>query len=263
VPEGDTLRRAEAALAPVLEGATLTDVWFRKLRGYRPRPGMQIASVDAVGKHLLIEFVHGDHRLVLRTHLGMSGSWRTIPPGRRAPSAPTLRVVLGTDRGTALCFAAPDIETHLVGASSPIDRLGPDLSDDDVDLEEVLVNTRATDPTRVIADVLLDQRIAAGVGNVFKSESLFVAAVHPFTPVRVLDDDALARLWGTAHRQLVANRTRDSRTTTRRDGRANRTYVYGRHRLGCRVCDAPIAYDPARSRSTRSTYWCTSCNGPG
>ena len=76
MPEGDTLRRAAEALTPVLEGQIVTDLWFKKLRGYRPRVGETIQSVDAVGKYLLIEF---DRKLVLHTHLGMTGSWRVAP----------------------------------------------------------------------------------------------------------------------------------------------------------------------------------------
>lgn len=107
MPEGDTLRRAEALLSPVLDGLTLTSAWFRKLRGHRPRPGQRIESVNAVGKHLLINF---DRRLTLRTHLGMSGSWRTNAPGTPPPASSRLRIVLETAAGSALCFAAPTID---------------------------------------------------------------------------------------------------------------------------------------------------------
>jgi endonuclease VIII len=256
MPEGDSLRRAELLLTPLLEGAVVESVWFRMLRGHRPRPGMRVERVDAVGKHLLIEF---DHNLTLHTHLGMTGSWRTLPAGRSLRQDPRLRVIITVAGGSALCYAAPTIETFVRdGSPTPIDHLGPDLSDDDADLDEVLRRVNATASDRVVADVLLDQRIAAGIGNVFKSESLFVAQLNPFTPIGDVSDDDRRRLWTIAHRQLVANRGKPYRSTTA-VGEAQRTYVYGRHRLGCNRCDNVIEYDPAGGRSPRSTYWCPSC----
>ena len=255
MPEGDTLRRAAEVLTPVLEDQVVTELWFRKLRGHRPRVGDRIHSVDAVGKYLLIEF---DRRLVLHTHLGMAGSWRATPLTAAVPSTPKLRIVIETAAGRALCFSAPEIATHLAGAgTAPADRIGPDLSNDDVDLSEVVHRSRAAQgPT--LAELLLEQQVAAGVGNVFKSEALFVAGLHPFTAVDSVDDATLERLWDVAHRQLVANRSRPFRVTTRpTDG--GRTYVYGRHRLGCRRCDNAIKFSPGGERTARSTYWCPTC----
>ncbi len=260
MPEGDSLRRAELLLTPLLEGQVVESVWFRMLRGHRPRPGMRIERVDAVGKHLLIEF---DHNLTLHTHLGMTGSWRTLPAGQTPRQDPRLRVIITVAEGSALCYAAPTIETFVRdGSPTPIDHLGPDLSDDDADLDEVLGRVAASPPDRVLADVLLDQRIAAGVGNVFKSEALFVAQLHPFVRIGDVSDDDRRRVWTIAHRQLVANRGRPYRSTTA-VGDTQRTYVYGRHRLGCSRCDNAIEYDPAGGRSTRSTYWCPSCQPAG
>lgn len=259
MPEGDTLRRAAEALTPVLEGQIVTDLWFRKLRGYRPRVGDRIHRVEAVGKYLLIEF---DRRLVLHTHLGMSGVWRATGLDRPPPRDPRLRVIIETGLGRGLCFGAPDISTHIVDGvgGAPTDGLGPDLSDDGADLDEVLRRSRATDGDRTLAQLLLDQRVAAGVGNVFKSEALFVAGLHPFTRVADAADADLERLWSIAHRQLVANRSRPVRTTTAgRDQRGGRTYVYGRHRLGCRRCDNAIEYSAAGDLTERSTYWCPTC----
>lgn len=257
MPEGDTLRRAAEVLTPVLEGRIVTDLWFKKLRGYRPRVGDRIVSVDAVGKYLLIEF---DRKLVLHTHLGMSGSWRTSPLDSPVPRSPKLRIVIETDAGRALCFAAPDISTHVSGSgTAPADRIGPDLSNDDVDLVAVVerCRDRATEET-VIAEALLDQRVAAGIGNVFKSESLFVAGLHPFWRVADLDDDQLAKVFSIGHRQLVANRDTPYRSTTGR-GNEGRTFVYGRHRFACRRCDNSISFDSAGSTTARSTYWCPTC----
>ncbi len=265
MPEGDTLRRAAEVLTPILEGQLVTELWFRKLRGYRPRVGDRIAGVDAVGKYLLVDFVapgNPDRRLVLHTHLGMAGSWRASAPTAAIPRTPKLRIVIGTVAGRALCFSAPDISTHLAGAgTAPADRIGPDLSNDGVDLDEVVRRSRTVAPASsmtTVAELLLDQTVAAGVGNVFKSETLFVAGVHPFTAVDDLSDDELATLWSIAHRQLVSNRDRPFRVTTGSTDRG-RTYVYGRHRLGCRRCDNAVLFSPAGERTARSTYWCPTC----
>ncbi len=257
MPEGDTLRRAAEVLTPVLEGQVVTDLWFKKLRGYRPRVGDTIHSVEAVGKYLLIEF---DRKLVLHTHLGMSGTWRTSTLDRPTPRSPKLRIVIETAAGRALCFAAPDISTHISGSgTAPADRIGPDLSNDDVDLDVVVARSRgrATETTTV-AELLLDQQVAAGVGNVFKSEALFVAGLHPFTLVSDLTDEQLAKLWSIAHRQLVANRAKPYRSTTG-PGNPDRTHVYGRHRFACRRCDNAVSFSAAGERTERSSYWCPTC----
>ncbi len=256
MPEGDSLRRAEALLAPVLDGQIVTDLWFKKIRGHRPRAGQQIEQVNAVGKHLLIDF---NRKLTLRIHLGMTGSFRVIPPLSALPKSPRLRVVLKTELGTALCFSAPTIDTFIRGTGpSPVEHLGPDLSDDTVNIDEIVKRTRSLAPADNIASALLDQRIAAGVGNVFKSEVAFLAGVHPFTPVSALSDADLIRLWCLAHQQLLANRDRNSRKTTT-DRIGGRTYVYGRFRSACRRCSSSVEFSPAGRVTERSTYWCPHC----
>jgi formamidopyrimidine-DNA glycosylase len=116
------------------------------------------------------------------------------------------------------------------------------------------------DPDADIADVLLDQRVAAGVGNVFKSEALFAVGIHPLTPIGALDGSARRRLWTTAQRQLRANAgPGPRRTTVTNHGLA----VYGRHHGGCPRCDGAIEYAPAGpNASSRSSYWCPACQPP-
>ena len=104
MPEGDTLRRAAEVLTPVLEGQIVTDLWFKKLRGYRPRVGDTIHSVEAVGKYLLLEF---DRKLVLHTHLGMTGSWR-VAPLLTVPA----RATRSSEFSSRLQQAAPSASPH-------------------------------------------------------------------------------------------------------------------------------------------------------
>ena len=259
MPEGDSLRRAQARVAPVLEGRVREEACFRSLRGHRPRPGQRVERVEAVGKHLL---VHLDRALTIHVHLGMSGRIRVGPPDQPLRTGATLRMFLRTEAGTVACHAAPTITTYVRdGSPSPVDHLGPDLSDDDVDLAEVVRRASTTEPGTLLADLLLDQRVAAGVGNVFKSEALFLAGLHPFTRRDALTDEQVEELWRIAHRLLVRNRSTPARTTTG-DPRRDRTFVYGRHRLGCRRCDGPVRFSPAGEVTPRSTYWCPVCQ-PG
>ncbi len=256
MPEGDTLRRAAATLAPVLDGQEVTDIWFRMLRGHRPRAGQHIERVHSVGKHLLIEF---DKNLTLRTHLGMSGTWRVLRSGASVPRSPKLRIRISTEAGTALCFSAPTIETFVRGSEpSVLANLGPDLSEDEVDLAIVVERTRAFAGSKLLAEALLDQSVAAGVGNVFKSEVAFLAGVHPFTPVSELTDEQLHELWSIAHQQLVTNRSRRFRKTTPDTVRDDH-FVYDRFRMGCLRCSDAIKYAAAGDRTERSTYWCRRC----
>src|SRR6478609_2510793 len=196
MPEGDTLRQAELRIAPLLEGRRLERVWFRRGLVLSPRAGQLVESVHAVGKHLLIEL---DRNLTLATHLGMGGWWTTMPAARTLRPGPKLRIALTVADGHALCYAAPTIRTFVRdGGPTPVDHLGPDLSDEQPDLDAALARIdRFADPAQPVADVLLDQRIAAGIGNVFKSETLFAIGVHPRTPIGDLDAATRRRLWTT------------------------------------------------------------------
>lgn len=256
MPEGDSLRRAEALLSPVLDGQIVSEAWFRKIRGHRPRPGQRVERVKAVGKNLLIEF---DRRLTLRTHLGMSGWWRASGPESRPPRDPRLRIFLRTESGTAMGFAVPTIDTFIRdGTTTPLDALGPDMSDDFVDLSAVVDRVRDLGSELVLAEALLDQRISAGIGNVFKSEVAFLAGIHPFVPTTALSDRTIERTWGLAHGQLLDNRERSSRKTTS-STISGRTYVYGRVGRACRRCSGSVQYSAAGVVTTRSTYWCPRC----
>jgi endonuclease-8 len=256
VPEGDTLRKAELRIAPLLEGRTLEHVWFRRTPALVPRAGQTVETVRAVGKHLLIEL---DRGLTIDTHLGMTGWWSTLPRERTPRPGSKLRLALTVADGHALCYAAPTVRTYARdGRPTAVDALGPDLSDAAPDLDAVLARIdRFSSPDRPVADALLDQRVAAGIGNVFKSEALFAVGVHPLTPIGALDAQARRRLWTVAHRQLRVNAGPGARRTT---PLGHGLAVYGRQHGGCLRCDAAIEYAPAGpDASSRSSYWCPVC----
>ena len=280
MPEGDTLHRVAAGLRPFLVGRPVIAA-----RARVPGPqvgrivGRTVTGVDALGKNLLIRF---DDGLELRTHLRLNGSWHRYRPGERWRRAPARAVlVLEVPGSVAVCFDAPVVELFEQRAERlhpSLGHLGPDLLAPDFDPAEAL--RRLRDPGRAqlpVADALLDQRALAGIGNVYKSEVLWMERVSPFTSVDELDDDTLARLVATARRLLLANvgegavaarrppgRPRPERVTTDGDRRAagDPLWVYRRTGRPCRRCRTPIRSVRQGADLPRTTYWCPNCQ-PG
>jgi endonuclease-8 len=193
----------------------------------------------------------------------MTGSWHLYRPGERWRKPRHLVRALvevgptpdGSDpQGwVAVCFSAPVVE---LVRGPRTDHLGPDLCTPGADLEEAVRRMDTVDPTTPVVDVLLDQRICCGVGNVYKSEVLFALGLHPLAPIGALDGEQRARLVETASRQLRANLTTSSRTTL--PGPPGTVAVYGRRREPCRRCGTPVAW--ARTGvDARGTYWCPRC----
>ena len=270
MPEGDTLSRIAAGLRPHLAGRTVTGA-----RARVPGPQVQrvvgatIADVLAVGKNLLIRF---DNGLELRTHLRMRGTWHRYRPGepwRRAPGRAVL--VLEVPGAIAVCFDAPVVElfeTRAEAIHPSLGRLGPDLLDAAFDAEEA--RRRLREPSRADTEIgvaLLDQRALAGIGNVVKSETLFMERTDPFTHVVDLDDATLDRLVATARRILVesaARRRGPERVTTtdpvtRRPLAPGPLWVYRRAGRPCRRCGTLIRSVAQGTDLPRTTYWCPAC----
>jgi len=268
MPEGDTLFRIAAGLRPYLVGRI---VIAARTGGLGPVPqvqrivGREITAVEALGKNLLIRFEGG---LEIRTHLRMNGSWHRYRPGERWRRPPArARLVLEVPGAVAVCFDAPVVELLEQRAEAlhpSLGRLGPDLLAPEVDTDEALRRLRSPERATVeIAAALLDQRALAGIGNVYKSEVLWLERVSPFARVADVDDDTLARLVATARRLLVANATATrgpERVTTAGDRAApGPLYVYGRTGRPCRRCGTAIASRRQGSDPARTTYWCPAC----
>ena len=265
MPEGDTIHRSARTLGRVLPGAVVTAARSGPRTAVRVGrlAGQTVDAVEARGKHLLIWF--GPRELALHTHMRMSGSWHLYREGQawqRPP--PQVTVVLEVPGWTAVCFNAPVCE--LLGAAQVarhpgLSELGPDAAGDDVDLEEARRRLDARAGWS-IADALLDQRVLAGIGNVYKSEVLFLHGVHPSTAVADVEPDLRDALLATAVRLLGANARRAAprRTTTgsapsSADGRL---FAYGRSGRPCRRCGTPIRAQRQGSQG-RLTYWCPTC----
>lgn len=265
MPEGDTIHRAAARLRPVLVGRTVVRFEAPRARARgpvrRPAAGAVVEAVEAVGKHLLVRF---DRGVTLRTHLRMSGSWHVVAAGDRWPKpAHLLRVLVEVEGWQALCFNAPVVELEATVAGRPpaaIAHLGPDLTSPaltpaDVDACVARMVAFAAEPIGV---VLLDQRVACGVGNVYRSEVLWAEAVDPFAAVADLDGPTRRRLVETAARLLRENTARPGPgRATHRGGLA----AYGRTGRPCPRCATPIR-SVLLGEQARRLFWCPRCQ-PG
>ncbi|MEX2292948.1 MAG: DNA-formamidopyrimidine glycosylase family protein [Acidimicrobiales bacterium] len=259
MPEGDTLFKTAARLRPALQGHRLTRFESSRLRGDAPAVGTTVEQVEARGKHLLIHFGGG---LTLRTHLRMSGSWHLYRERERWQKPAYLaRAVVGVDSGwLAVCFQAPVVETyHRVGVEPDVlAGLGPDLCLPETLEDEVLdvIVTRVaslSEAGTTLGEALLDQRIASGIGNVYKSEACFAVRVDPTTPIELVPSDVRRMVWEVAGRQLRAN-LGSSERRTHPAGLA----VYGRRGQACHRCGTPVQM-ARHGALARSTYWCPSC----
>jgi endonuclease VIII len=258
VPEGDTLFRTAAGLRPYLVGR---DVRAARAQGPGSVPqvqrliGKRVDAVEAHGKNLLIRF---DGGLELRTHLRMNGSWHRYRPGERWRRPPgRARLVLEVDGAVAVCFDAPVVELFESRAESlhpALSTLGPDLLKPDFDAAEA--HRRLRSPERrglAIGAALLDQRAMAGLGNIWRNETLFAERVDPFAMVTDLDDATLDRLIATSRRLLVASAgPAPSLAATR---------VYRRTGRPCPRCGTIIRSAPLSGEVPRTTYWCPGCQG--
>lgn len=262
MPEGDTIYRAAVRVGAALTGHTLTAVSGSAgpLRSRSSQlEGSVVETVRSVGKHLLIET---DAGLVIRSHMGMPGTWEIYQPGARwRHPIGAARVVLETRTATAVCFSAPDISVDTPSAiEHEISHLGPDLCADEFDREEAIRRMNA--PLKAtLAEHIADQRIMAGVGNVYKSEILFLERLHPEQPP-TLEPDQIERVVNRARQLLMLNRTRPNRITTAETRRGAELWVYGRGGQPCRRCRTKIE-SAWIGNVERITYWCPRCQTDG
>jgi endonuclease-8 len=217
--------------------------------------------VTAHGKHLLIRFESG---LELRSHLGMHGSWHRYAPGERWRRPPArASFVMEVPGAVAVCFDAPDLdlfETRAEPLHPALARLGPDILAPEFDIPDARRRLRTSAAAgRSIAEGLLDQTALAGIGNIYKNESLFAERVDPFSPVERIDDATLDRLIATARRLMLASIEPSARV--RRRGSAGTPGVYRRAGRPCPRCGTLIAVR-RQGELPRSTYWCPSCQAP-
>jgi endonuclease-8 len=251
MPEGDTVWHTAAKLRDGLAGRTLTRCDVRVPRfATTDLSGATVDEVFSRGKHLFIRVGPAS----IHSHLKMDGSWRVSTDRRVRENDHRVRIVLEADAVQAAGIDLGQLEIlDRADDMSVVAHLGPDLLGADWHAPTAAANLTA-DPDRPIAAALLDQRIMAGVGNVYCNELCFIFGLLPTSPVREVADPL--RLVARAHDMLMANRSRWNRTTTGDTRHGKDVWVYGRASKPCRRCGTLIETDWG---GERVTYWCPRC----
>ena len=277
MPEGDTIYRAARALQGALGGKVVTgfETGLAKLARVdddAPLVGRVVEKVESRGKWCLIYF-SGD--LILVTHMLMSGSWHLYRVGERwRMGRSRMRVMIRTADWEAVGFNVPVAEFHTgrsLERNSQIPKLGPDILSDEFSVEggvERLAAYAAEHPEAEVGVVLLNQRVMAGLGNVYKSEVAFAAGVNPFRVMGTVTRREMETMVEFALRYMKANVVdgkgggivtySGARRTTGAANEAERLWVYKRQGLECRRCGAVVMMRK-QGVQARSTYWCAVC----
>jgi endonuclease-8/formamidopyrimidine-DNA glycosylase len=299
VPEGHSIHRLARQFGDVFTGEQLavSSPQGRFAAGAALLDGHTMVHASAHGKHLFLHFEHG---LVLHVHLGLYGAWdfggdsqfrgassigaprrvgeREVadggdpaPAGYAGPPAPVgaVRVRLVSAhgwadlRGATTCAAITEPE-----AAAVLDRLGPDPLHNSGDSRDDFIRRILTKRTPV-ATLLMDQKVIAGVGNVYRAEVLFRGRIDPLLPGRALTEDAAGLLWDDTA-AVMSDGVRDGRIITTTAGFWTRSdqlppgeeahFVYRRHGQPCRICGTTVAL---AEHAARKLYWCPSCQQPG
>jgi len=274
MPEGDTIFRTARALGRALAGKPVTV--FRstyplltRFHDDTPLTGQTVDSVESRGKWLLIHFSGGG---TLATHMLMSGSWHIYRPGERwQQPRQNMRILIENSEYVAVGFRVPIAEMHTAASLARqrrIPRGETDVLSADFDVPAA-VQRLLERKNDAVADALLDQRVLAGVGNVFKSEICFVTGVHPYCKVSALSTEQAQALVAAAQRLVGANVLEDSgdtivtyggrkRRTTREADPSENLWVYGRRGEPCRRCGTPVRRR-LQGLDARVTFWCPQC----
>jgi endonuclease VIII len=238
MPEGDALHRAAERLR-VLEGdviAAESPNPRAAVLGVAERiDGRRLERVEAIGKNLLLTFEGG---VVLRSHLRMRGRWHVQRLGGRIVGKPWL--VLRGERWEAVQRNGPVLEL----SARAVARLGPDIMRDPPGLDAMVARLRATDQSREVGEALLDQRLVAGIGNLWRAEALFQAGISPWLKLTEVSDHELRGALSSASALMRGPR--------------GRRQVYRRAGLPCRRCGARILSRP-QGDHVRIAYWCPAC----
>jgi endonuclease-8 len=280
MPEGDTIFRSARTLHRALSGQTVIafESAYAKLTSTddnTPLAGRTVERVEARGKWLLI-FFSGD--LILLTHMMMNGSWHIYRRGEHWQRGRRhMRIHITTQDMEAVAFDVPVAQFYTARTlerHSAIPKLGPDLLKQAFAEDEAAARLRAH-PDEEVGNALMNQKIMAGIGNVFKSEICFACGVNPFRRVSTLSEKEIQCLLDTARKQLAANVLESStdgpvtysggRRTRRTSDEGARLWVYRRSGQPCRRCGTTIQMRK-QGIGVRSTYWCPECQpieGPG
>lgn len=263
MPEGDSVLRAARTLDHALARQTIRRSEFRVPRyANADLSGQEILDVKARGKHML----HTSGGLTLQTHFMMDGKWMLYKPGARfAGPAHLIRVILETAEWVAVGYELGIVEIFpTIEEARRLEGLGPDVLGADWDADEA-VRRLLQRPDRAIGDALLDQTRLAGIGNIYKCESLFFEHLYPWARVDQIADPRALVERARKLMQYSVQTGRQCTTTMPREP----FYVYNRTGRACRRCRTriemqrgqaagPIA-DGDSGRALRVTWWCPRC----
>lgn len=256
--EVESIRRGAAALRTSLVDRKMLRFEAPRLVGVVPQAGRVVERVEADGRHLEIEW---DDGVVLHTRLRNGGGWsvfRHDEPWRRSQS--DLAAVVANDEWLAVCFHAATVETFRTAAVARhpgLARLGPDLSRPDADIERCVdLLLSYTPPATPIADVLLDERVFYGLGNVYRAEVLWLSQLHPEAPVGAFSDTTARHLLQLAAMVLRHNLAHGQRISM--PSVPGGLAVYGRTGQRCSRCADSVLADDIGA-SGRVLYWCPGC----
>jgi endonuclease-8 len=242
MPEGDALHRAARGLQ-VLVGERLEvetpHPRARVTRVAQRLDGRKLLGVEAVGKNLLLRFEDG---LVLRSHLRMSGRWQVLPRSGTRRGMPWL--VLRGAESEAVLWNGPVLELD----ERRVRSLGPDILADPPDLDAMVAKLREADPRTGIGEALLDQRLVAGIGNLWRAEALWRAQISPWRPLGELQEEEMRTALGEAARLMRGSL--DSGLKVRA--------VYRRAGRPCPRCGSEIR-SRGQGDQNRVAYWCPEC----
>jgi endonuclease-8 len=277
MPEGDTIYRAARALQKAIGGEVVTgfETELAKLARVEDEAtlvGRVVERVESRGKWCLI-FFSGD--LILVTHMLMSGSWHLYRTGERWRMARgRMRIVIRTADWEAVGFDVPVAEFYTARSlerNSQVPKLGPDILSESFTVATGVARLVAygrENPDAEIAVVLLNQRVLAGLGNVYKSEVAFAAGVNPFRAMRTITPHEMEAMVDFAERYMKANVVdgkgdgivtySGNRRTTHAMDREERLWVYRRQGQECRRCGVAVMMRK-QGVQARSTYWCPEC----
>jgi endonuclease-8 len=274
MPEGHTLRRLAGALGDAFAGrrVSVSSPQGRFAADAGLLDGTVLTGAESAGKHLFVEF---EHERILHVHLGLIGTLDVVTGARQVPppvGQVRVRLLSGDPRTGEWSYAdlRGAILVDLIGPArraQVLSRLGPDPLRADADPARAWA--RITKSHRPIGDLLLDQEVVAGVGNVFRAEVLFRQRIHPLRPGRTLRRRRFEAIWRDL-RELMAEGVRTGRIDTvrpehtpeamgrqpRADRHGGEVYVYRRAGQPCLVCGARVRSDV---HAGRTLFWCPRC----
>jgi endonuclease VIII len=251
VPEGDTIHRAAGRLRAALAGKEIGRAETPNPRSpihgrARSLEGQMLEEVEARGKHLIAHFSDG---VAVHSHLGMNGSWVISSDGRVPWGKPWLLMASGRGIGAQFDGKLLRLVSESKLRNDPgLMQLGPDPLRKDFDPDAAAARLLAAGCDREIGDVLLDQRVIAGIGNAIRNEALFQARIDPWRKIGDLEPEEAA--------DLVEINRRIMQISVRK-GRRPRS-IYRAARRGCPNCGGRISVR-GQGDANRTAYWCERC----